>query len=406
MTAAARAALGYRDFRLFLALRFCANIAQLIQIVAVGWQVYDLTRRPQDLGYVGLVLFLPQILLALVSGAVADHFDRRRIAMLCLGLEALSSAMLLALSWRGLTAVAPVYLALTLFGVARSFLGPALQSVVPLLVRREDFPNAVAWNSTVWQMAVIGGPALGGFLYALGPVAVYGLTTLLLLGSALAALLLRTSLKTRGADDAMIDRLTAGIRFILARPVILGAISLDLFAVLFGGATALLPIFARDILHVGPWGLGLLRSAPAVGAALCGLLLAHRPLRRRAGLVLLLCVAGFGLATILFGLSRSMPLSLAALAALGGFDMISVYVRQNLVQLSTPDAMRGRVSAVSMVFVGASNELGEFESGMTAAWFGTVPAVLLGGLGTLAVVALWTWRFKALRRADRLDEAG
>ena len=404
MSAASRAALGYGDFRLFLALRFCANIAQLILIVAVGWQVYDLTRRPQDLGYVGLVLFLPQILLALVSGAVADHFDRRRIAMLCLGLEALSSAMLLALSWRGLTTVAPVYLALVLFGVARTFLGPSLQSVVPLLVRREDFPNAVAWNSTVWQMAVIGGPALGGFLYAFGPVTVYGLPTLLLLGSALAALGIRTSLKTRGADDGMIDRLTAGIRFILARPVILGAISLDLFAVLFGGATALLPIFARDILHVGPWGLGLLRSAPAVGAAFCGLVLAHRPLRRRAGPTLLLCVAGFGLATILFGLSRNMALSLTALAALGGFDMISVYVRQNLVQLSTPDAMRGRVSAVSMVFVGASNELGEFESGMTAAWFGTVPAVLLGGVGTLAVVALWAWRFRALRRVNRLDE--
>lgn len=402
--AAPRAALRYRDFRLFLATRFFSQVGHLIQMVAVGWQVYDLTHDPLDLGFLGLSVFLPQISLVLFTGAVADRFDRRRVALVCLCIATLATGSLLALTLHGLTSATPIFAVLVLTGIARAFLGPALQSVVPMVVPKEHFPNAVAWNSTIWQVGVIGGPALGGLLYGLGPALVYGLVTAFLVFSAIAVASIRTNLKAKSEDAPMIQRLTAGIRFVWTRPVILGAISLDLFAVLFGGATALLPIFARDILTVGPWGLGLLRSAPAVGATLCAVTLAHHPLRKHAGKILLICVTGFGLATIIFGLSKTFPLSLASLVLLGGCDMISVYVRQNLVQLSTPDSLRGRVSAVSQVFIGASNELGEFESGVTASWFGTVPAVVIGGVGTLLVVALWAWRFKELRQVDRLED--
>lgn len=400
-----RAALKYRDFRLFLLVRFFSNVAHLIMTVAIGWQVYDLTHDPLDLGFVGLSVFLPQIIFVLITGAVSDRFDRRRVALLFLVLETLAAAALLILTINGLTSVHPVFAVLVATGVARAFLGPALQSVVPLLVPREHFPNAVAWSSTVWQVGVISGPAIGGFLYGFGPTVVYGLVTLMLLASVLTVSCIATKLKTHSEDAPMIQRLTAGIRFVWSRPVILGAISLDLFAVLFGGATALLPIYARDILMVGPTGLGILRSAPAVGAAICALRLTRHPLKRRAGVVMFSCVGGFGLATIVFGLSSNFWLSLAALAALGACDMISVYVRQSLVQLWTPDAMRGRVSAVNLVFIGASNELGEFESGVTASWFGTVPAVVIGGIGTLLVVGIWAWRFFELRKVDRLEDA-
>jgi hypothetical protein len=242
-------------------------------------------------------------------------------------------------------------------------------------------------------------------LYGFGPAVVYSLVTVMLVASVIAISRMRTRLKTQSEDAPMIERLTAGIRFVWTRPVILGAISLDLFAVLFGGATALLPIYARDILMVGPWGLGLLRSAPALGATVCALTLTRRPLKRRAGLTMFFCVACYGLATIVFGLSTNFFLSLGVLVIMGACDMISVFVRQNLVQLGTPDAMRGRVSAVNLVFIGASNELGEFESGVTASWFGTVPAVVIGGIGTLAVVGLWAWRFRELRRIDKLEDA-
>jgi len=400
-----RAALRYPDFRLYLATRFFSNVAHLIQVVAIGWQVYDLTHDPLDLGYVGLSVFLPQIAFVLFTGAVADRFDRRWVALSFLVLETFSTVALLWMTIAGLSSVLPIFAVLVAAGVARAFLGPALQSVVPLVVPREHFPNAVAWNSMVWQIGVIAGPAIGGLLYGFGPAVVYSLVTVMLVASVIAISRMRTRLKTQSEDAPMIERLTAGIRFVWTRPVILGAISLDLFAVLFGGATALLPIYARDILMVGPWGLGLLRSAPALGATVCALTLTRRPLKRRAGLTMFFCVACYGLATIVFGLSTNFFLSLGVLVIMGACDMISVFVRQNLVQLGTPDAMRGRVSAVNLVFIGASNELGEFESGVTASWFGTVPAVVIGGIGTLAVVGLWAWRFRELRRIDKLEDA-
>ena len=397
-----RAALQHHDFRRYLMMRMAANTAQLMQTVAVGWQVYDLTHRPIDLGYVGLVLFLPQILFALITGHAADRFDRKRIILVCLSVETLCAAALLALCHWDFATTEPIFAVLAIFGTARAFLGPAQQSLVPMLVPKEHFPNAIAWSSSSWQLAVIAGPALGGWLFGFGAETVFAIVTLLLGGSVIAATGITAQLRVTEQGGPMLERLLAGIRFVWAKPVVLGAISLDLFAVLLGGATALLPVFARDILHVGPTGLGLLRSAPALGAACCALWLAHYPLQQRAGATMFACVAGFGAATILFGLSTNFLLSLVALVALGGFDMVSVYVRQTLVQLETPDAMRGRVSAVNMVFIGASNELGEFESGLTAAWFGTVQSVLVGGIGTLLVVGLWVWRFRALRQVDRL----
>jgi MFS family permease len=400
---AARAALGYRDFRLFLAIRFAAGAGQLMQSVAVGWQVYAITHQPIDLGYLGLVLFLPQILLSLVAGHVADRFERRSIMALCLGVQALCAAVLFVLSWNGLTSVLPIFLTMMLFGVARAFFGPAMQSLVPLLVTKEHFPNAVAWNVHAFQVAVVTGPALGGVLYGFGAEAVYGVVAVLFVIALLSTIGIANRLKPQNEGGVTFDRLFAGVRFVRANPILLGAISLDLFAVLFGGATALLPVYARDILMVGPWGLGLLRSAPAIGAASCALWLAHRPPKHRLGHIMFACVGGFGLATIVFGLSSQFLLSMTALVAIGGFDMVSVYIRQSLVQLGTPDAMRGRVSAVNLVFIGASNELGEFESGLTAAWFGAVPAVVLGGVGTLLVVGIWAWRFKTLRQVDQLE---
>ncbi len=401
---AAKAALQYPDFRLFLAVRVAAGTGQLMQSVAVGWQVYAITHKPLYLGLLGLVLFLPQILLSLPAGHVADRFERRSIIVICLGAEALCAASLLIASWNGLSAVWPIFLTMSLFGIARAFLGPAMASLVPLLVTKEHFPNAVAWNAQANQISVVTGPALGGVLYGFGAETVYGLVSLLLVIAVFSTTRMTSRLKPLQAGGVTLERLFAGVRFVRANPILLGAISLDLFAVLFGGATALLPMFARDILLVGPWGLGLLRSAPAVGAASCAFWLAHRPPKNRLGHLMFACIGGFGLATVVFGLSSNFPLSLAALVATGGCDMVSVYVRQSLVQLGTPDAMRGRVSAVNLVFIGASNELGEFESGLTAAWLGAVPAVVLGGLGTILVVGLWAWRFKELRQVDRLDD--
>ncbi len=401
---AARAALRYRDFRLFLAVRFAAGSGQLMQSVAVGWQVYALTHRPLYLGLLGLVLFLPQILLSLVAGHLADRVERRSIMTVCLLIEALCAGSLCLMSWIGLAGVLPIFLIMTVFAIARAFLGPAMASLVPLLVSREHFPNAVTWSAQAYQVAVVAGPALGGVLYGFGAPIVYGLVTSLLAVAVWSTRSIESRLKPANEGGVTLDRLFAGVRFVRANPILLGAISLDLFAVLFGGATALLPIFAGDILGVGPWGLGLLRSAPAIGAASCALWLANRPPKSHLGHLMFACIGGFGLATIVFGLSSNFLLSLAALVATGGCDMISVYVRQSLIQLGTPDAMRGRVSAVNLVFIGASNELGEFESGLTAAWFGVVPAVVLGGLGTLLVVGVWAWRFKELRQVDRLDD--
>ncbi len=314
---------------------------------------------------------------------------------------------LLLLGFSLISGASPVWIfpIVALIGVGQAFLGPATQSLLPFLVSREEFPRAVAWNSSTFQIATIAGPAIGGLLYAFGPACVYAASA----GCYLIGLLLMSRIRTRlhvaAAAKPGFEGLLTGLQFVFSRPTILGAISMDLFAVLFGGATALLPIYARDILHVGPWGLGLLRSAPAVGAAVVAFTLAQRPLARRAGAKMFACVAVFGVMTIVFGLSRSFPLSIVALAGLGAADMVSVVVRQTLVQINTPDEKRGRVSAVNSIFIGASNQLGEFESGGTAAWFGAVPAAVLGGVGTLVVVLVWVLLFPSLRRADRLDAA-
>jgi MFS family permease len=393
-----------RNLALFLAARFCSAMAVMMFSVAVGWQVYAITHSAFALGMVGLAQFLPAFLLSLPGGLAADRFDRRTLLLASFALVALVGVALFALASQPSPSAYAIFAVVAFVGVGRAFMSPANGALLPLLVTTEDFPRAVAWNSTAFQAAIIAGPALGGILYAAGPALVYGTATaLLVLGFGLIASL-RGRWRVPGTGTGW-QGLYEGVRFVFAKRAILGAISLDLFAVLFGGATALLPIFARDILLVGPWGLGILRSSPALGAGLVALWLAHRPIRGRAGRRMFACVAIFGLCTILFALSRSFWLSTAALVGLGGADMISVVVRGTLVQVSTPDAMRGRVSAVNSMFIGASNELGEFESGVTAAWFDTVPATVLGGVGTLVVVALW-WRwFPTLRRADRLEDA-
>jgi MFS family permease len=398
----ARAAFRHPNFRLYQAARFLSVAAIEMQSVAVGWQIYELTRRPLDLGLVGLAQFLPGILLFLWSGRAADRFPRRSIILCCLAGFALCSLLLLGATAAGAPTVRHIYLILVLFGVVRAFYGPAGQAFLPLLVPKEHFPNAVAWGSSVFQAAIILGPSAGGLLYAWagGAQVVYAASATALTAAALFVLAMRLDGLRAAHDRPAADSLLAGLSYVWKTKLLLGAVSLDLFAVLLGGAVALLPVYAREILKTGPWGLGLLRSAPGAGAILTAVALAHRPLGRRAGAAMLGCVCGFGVFTIVFGLSRSLPLSLAALLLAGACDMVSVVVRGTLTQLSTPDRMRGRVSAVNTVFIGASNEFGQFESGITAHWFGTVPAVVLGGAGTLAVVALWTWRFPELRIAS------
>jgi len=393
-----------RNVFLFLAARFCSAMALMMFSVAVGWQVYALTGSAFALGMVGLAQFLPAFLLSLPGGLAADRFDRRKLLLASFALEVLVGASLLALSLHPSPNATWIFCVIAFIGVGRAFMAPANGSLLPLLVEPQVFPRAVAWNSTVFQIATIAGPALGGILYALGPWLVYGTGTGLMLLGFIFIASMRGQWKVKNASAGW-SGLLEGVRFVFAKKAILGAVSLDLFAVLFGGATALLPIFARDILHTGPWGLGILRSSPAIGAALMALWLAHSPIRGRAGRRMFACVAVFGLCTILFALSRSFWLSVTTLIVLGGVDMVSVIVRGTLVQVSTPDAMRGRVSAVNMLFIGASNELGEFESGVTAAWLGTVPATVLGGVGTLIVVTLWWRLFPTLRRADRLENA-
>ena len=402
-------------FVLFQIARFLIVAAVEMQAVAVGWQVYDITKRALDLGLVGLAQFLPGILLFLVSGHASDRFDRRKVLGACYAGYALCSGLLLAIAEAGTHSVRPIYAVLILLGVVRSFNGTASRSILPQLVPEEHFANAVAWNASTFQAATILGPSLGGILYALfrGPSAVYAAAMLTAVGALVSTFRIKTRPQARRREPMTVKTILAGLHFIWREKLVLGAISLDLFAVLLGGAVALLPVYAREILHTGPWGLGLLRTAPGVGAAVMAVALAHRPLRRRAGPTLLWSVAGFGICTILFGISTSLVLSLFSLIFLGAADMISVIIRATLVQLRTPDEMRGRVMAVDMVFIGTSNELGQFESGLTAQWFGTVPAVLLGGVGTLVVIALWAWRFPELRRAGELtaiksvaDDAG
>jgi len=395
-----------RDFPTYLAARFLSGVSMLMQSVAVGWHVYDIARQPLALGLVGLAQFVPMFLLILPGGEASDRFDQRRVLALALVLEACCSGLLLIITFAHSHAVWPFYAVMALFGCARGFSGPAAQSLLPFLVPPGRLSKSIAWGSSVSQVAVIVGPAIGGFLYALGPAPAYGVCGACFLTAAVSFTLLGG--RRRAADDgplaSRIERVREGIRFVRSRAVILGAMSLDLFAVLLGGATALLPVYARDILRVGPQGLGLLRCGPALGAVAVALLLTRWPVRRRTGAKMFLCVAVFGVATIVFGLSRNFYLSLGALALLGASDQISVYIRTTLVQLATPDVMRGRVSAVNVLFIGASNELGEFESGTTAALFGTVPAVVLGGIGTLIVVGIWMRLFPSLREIDRLTD--
>jgi MFS family permease len=353
---------------------------------------------------VGLAQFLPVILLFLPAGHAADRFNRKNLVMLCYVGFAICYAFLFQIARMRTQQVAPIYAVLILLGVVRAFNAPAARSLLPLLVPMEVFPSAVAWNATTFQGATILGPALGGVLYAAfrGPAGVYAVA---LAVSALAiATLLRitTTEPERPHEEVSARSVLAGLHYIWTHKIILGSISLDLFAVLLGGSVALLPVYAREILHTGPWGLGLLRAAPGIGAGAMALMLAHKPLRTRVGKVMLFCVAGFGIFTIVFGVSHSLILSLISLVLVGASDMVSVVVRGTLVQIATPDAVRGRVNAVDMIFIGASNELGEFESGLTAHWFGTVPAVIIGGAGTLIVVALWAWLFPELRDADKL----
>jgi MFS family permease len=395
-----------RDLHFFVASRFIATVAIQVQSVAIGWQIYGMTHSTLALGLVGLCQFLPMFLLTLPAGDIADRFNQRRIYSLAAGLQACCSALFLALSLFTPHTAWLFYAVLVLFGAARGFSGPSGQSLLPFLVPQERLTKSLAYSSSVFTTAVISGPALGGFLYALGrPEAVYSVC---IAGFMAAALIVTRLGGRRSTPQATLagryERVAQGVRFVRSRPVILGAISLDLFAVLLGGATALLPVYARDILHVGPQGLGLLRSAPAVGSFTSAFILTHRPIRRHVGAKMFAVVAGFGAATILFGLSTDFFVSLLALSMLGVTDMVSVFVRSSLIQLATPDAMRGRVSAVNMLFIGASNELGEFESGITAALLGTVPAVVLGGLGTLAVVAIWMKLFPPLRKVDRFGD--
>jgi len=402
--AAGRAAFQYPSFVLFQTARFCIVLATEMQSVAVGWQVYEITRRPLDLGLVGLAQFLPGVLLFLVSGHVADRYDRRKLIVICYVGFALCCSLLLLTAVRDFRSVFYIFAVLVLLGVVRSFTGPVSRALLPQLVPEEHFPSAVAWASTIFQGAAILGPALGGIIYAFfrGPSAVYVLAVLMAIAAIICTLQINAQAKPRAREPINFTTVSAGLRYIWREKLILGSISLDLFAVFLGGAVALLPVYAREILLTGPWGLGLLRTAPGVGAAAMAIFLAHRPIQRKVGLIMLWCVAGFGLFTILFGLSHSLVLSLIALVLVGATDMVSVIVRGVLIQVATPDEMRGRVNAVDMVFIGASNEFGEFESGLTAQWFGTIPAVVIGGIGTLVVTAIWAWRFPELRKVEQI----
>ncbi|MEO7323528.1 MAG: MFS transporter [Dokdonella sp.] len=378
--------------------------------VAVGWQIYAMTGRALDLGLIGLAQFIPSVLFALPAGHIADQFERRRVVVLCQILEWVAIALLTAGSFFGMLDETRILSLVFLISIAKAFEFPPMQAMVPGLVPERLLPQAMAASASASQVAMIAGPAIGGFLYVLGPGAVYGVSALLYIAAIAAMTMLRYDHVPPRREPATLRTVFAGVSFIRARPVVFGVISLDLFAVLLGGATALLPIFARDILHTGPWGLGLLRAAPAVGALAMSIWLARHALQNRVGPIMFASVAAFGVATLVFALSTTLWLSLAALFALGAFDMVSMVIRGALVQLETPDAMRGRVSAVNAIFINTSNQLGEFESGLVAAWLGAVPATLIGGVGTLIVVALWMAMFPSLRnrrglRADAVDAA-
>jgi MFS family permease len=394
-----------RPFVQFWIARACTTVAFHMQAVAVGWQMYELTRNPLDLGLVGLVQFVPAFVFVLLAGHMADRYDRRRIVAVAMALAGLASA-LLAIGTAGAFVTRTGILAIVfVVGVGRAFESPTTVALLPALVRPALLSRAVAASSAVGQTGMIIGPAIGGTLYAVSPVLLYGLCCGLFLAGSMLIWLLRVNAQEIVREPVTLARLFAGITFMGRNSIVCGVIVLDLFAVLLGGVTALLPIFARDILMVGPWGLGVLRAAPGVGALIVSVLLTHVPLTRRVGRAIFLSVAGFGLATLLFGVSTSLFLSVVALIAVGGTDMISVVARMTLIQFQTPDDMRGRVGAVNSMFVVASNQLGDFRAGLMAAWVGAVPAVLIGALGTLTAVLL-CWRlFPALARVDRFESA-
>eukprot|EP01037_Dinobryon_pediforme_P006262 gene6262-6334_t len=388
----------------FLTVRVLMSFAAQMQDVAIGWHVYSETGSALSLGLVGLAQFLPLLLFVGLAGDLADRLDRRWISVVCNIAQTLCALALFLFAFFPNFGIWPIYLCLFGLGTARAFSAPAMSAILPNLVEKSEFSRAVAVNSSAFQIATIVGPAAGGLLYA-----VLGSSTFLIAAAFFAISGLAASGLPRiiaVASDAHLttfQRVIAGARYVFSNPIVLGALSLDLFAVLLGGVTALLPIYAHDILNVGPGGLGFLRGCPAIGAAIMGLTLAYIPLKRRVGALMFICVAGYGLATIVFALSSSFILSAGAMVALGVFDMVSVVVRQTLVQIATPDDMRGRVTAINFVFIGASNQLGEFESGFAAHFFGVVPAALLGGVGTLLIVGVWAWLFPKLRKADRFE---
>jgi MFS family permease len=407
-----------RDFRLYQLARLVVILGAEAQAVAVAWQVYQLTHRAIDLGYTGLALFLPGPLFLLASGHVADRFDRRYVILVCYSLQCICTLVLLWFALAGVGSVWWIYAALFVVGTGRSFSAPASAALMTQLVPEKHFVNAVNWGAAVFQMANVAGPAIGGILFTLpstiafltvhgmsfagAPIVyIFTLATTLVFIALILAMHVRPGRMEHRAFS--VDTVLAGLRYTVENKLLLGAISLDLFAVLLGGAVALMPIYADTILHAGPRGLGLLRAMPAIGALIVSFVLAWRPLRRRAGATMLVCVGIFGVSTVVFGLSRSIPLSLAALFFIGASDMVSVVVRSSLVQLATPPEMRGRVSAVSFLFIGASNEFGEFESGLTAQWWGAVRAVVVGGVGSMMVTGLWAVFFPSLRRVNELS---
>lgn len=403
-----------RDFRRFQLARVAAVIGYAAQSVAVAWQVYAITHRALDLGYTGLAQFLPGLLFLLPAGHLADRFDRRRIIFLCYGIQTLGTTALLLLAWKHAESVHAIYAVLFCLGTAKSLSGPANSSIVPNLVPQEHFVNAVTWGSTIFQFATIVGPAVGGILFALplshwwpgtplegaGVVFLFNLCTLFWAMAMIASMRVRVGRMEH--RDLSLKVVLAGFQYMLRSKILLGGASLDLFAVLLGGAVALTPIFANDILHTGPRGLGLLRSAPALGSVLMSLWMARHPIKRRAGRTLFLCVAIFGVATVAFGLSHIFWISVAALIVVGASDAVSVVIRGSILQLGTPGEMRGRVSAVNALFIGASNEFGEFESGVTAQWWGAVRATVYGGIGSVVVAGIWAGLFPSLRNADEL----
>lgn len=397
------AAFRHIAYTYFFFARFLTAFATQMVSVSVGWQMYAHTGQPIYLGLIGLVQFLPSLVLILVTGTVADRYNRRMIAAICIFVGTLCTAALLFLTVSGTFAPLPVFMILTVFGIERAFMTPATQSLAPNLIPPEDLTNAITWNSMSWDAAAILGPVAGGLLYGVGPSVAYTVAVLFFAAGSVLTFLIPKPQQRVAHETRSLNEMLAGFRFIWSEKVVLGAVSLDLFAVLLGGAIALMPIYARDILDLGPWGLGLLRAAPSFGAIAMGLFLATYPIRHRAGICMFIGVALFGLGTLIFGISHTAWLSIVALAVMGASDLISVYVRETLIMLWTPDHVRGRVNAVNMVFVGASNELGEFRAGTMAHYFGAIPAVVIGGIGTLAVAALWATGFPQLRRIDSLN---